>query len=307
MYIFTITYLLHKRIRSILLLLLVAAYANAQTLRPPADSVVKKGILSREDTVRIEQDEPVTDEEEEYDEEEYDDEILTDENTGSASTYFLQKNNDSILASSIQLRSLPDSFYDAIRRDKAYWYADSVFRNGMDSLDIAAIREQLRKMRSAQAKKSFVNTGWFQFLLWAIIVAGFGFFLYLWLRDGNAGLFRKKIRRLNEDEAEPDTEDIFAIQYQREIDKAVSSGNYRLAVRLMFLRLLKNMSERNIIRYRQDSTNLDYLMQLDNHKFYNDFFRITRNYEYSWYGQFTVSEDAYKLIKKDFDALEHKL
>src|SRR5690606_4231613 len=96
-------------------------------------------------------------------------------------------------------------------------------------------------------------------------------------------------------------EDIFAINYQREIDKATAQRNYRLAVRLMFLRLLKSMSERNIIRYQQDKTNLDYLMQLHNTTYYKDFFRITRNYEYSWYGKFDVSEEAYRLIRKDFD------
>ena len=58
------------------------------------------------------------------------------------------------------------------------------------------------------------------------------------------------------------TEDIFAINYQKEIDKACSKGNYRLAIRLMFLRLLKDLSEKNIIQYTQDKTNFDYLIQL---------------------------------------------
>ena len=85
-------------------------------------------------------------------------------------------------------------------------------------------------------------------------------------------------------EEELATEDIFAINYQKEIDKAAQQGNYRLAVRLLFLRILKNLSQKNIIRYTQDKTNLDYLVQLHATRYYSDFFRITRNYEYSWYG-----------------------
>jgi len=133
-------------------------------------------------------------------------------------------------------------------------------------------------------------------------------FLIIWLAGRNLGILGKRRRNIADETSEEEiTEDIFAINYQKEIDKAAASGNYRFAIRLMFLRLLKNMSERNIIRYKHDSTNMDYLMQLSNSNHYNDFFRITRNYEYSWYGQFEVREEAYKVIRNDFDNLDTKL
>ena len=117
---------------------------------------------------------------------------------------------------------------------------------------------------------------------------------------------KKNVKTINAGEDEI-TEDIFAINYQKEIDKAAAQGNYRLAIRLMFLRLLKNMSEKSIIRYKQDKTNLDYLLELHPTNYYTRFFRITRNYEYSWYGQFNVSEDAYKIIRNDFDQFDKEL
>ena len=97
--------------------------------------------------------------------------------------------------------------------------------------------------------------------LWFIIIGGFAAFLILYLYNSNVGLFRKS-SIIAAEESDSETGDIFAINYQREIDKSVASGNYRLAVRLMFLRLLKNLSDKNIIQYKQDNTNLDYLMQL---------------------------------------------
>jgi len=131
--------------------------------------------------------------------------------------------------------------------------------------------------------------------------------LAIYLSGSNVGLFRKKNKTMKEVEEEEITEDIFSINYQKEIDKAAAQGNYRPAIRLMFLRVLKNMSEKNIIRYKQDKTNLDYLMELHPTNHYNGFFSITRSYEYSWYGQFNVSEDAYKIIRKDFDQFEATL
>jgi hypothetical protein len=69
----------------------------------------------------------------------------------------------------------------------------------------------------------------------------------------------------------------------------------------MFLQLLKNLSEKNIIQYKHDRTNFDYLSQLYATRYYEDFFRITRHYEYSWYGQFEVSPKTYQVIKKEFE------
>ena len=103
------------------------------------------------------------------------------------------------------------------------------------------------------------------------------------------------------------SDDIFEISYSKEINKAITSGNYRLAVRLMFLQLLKNLSERNIIEYTQDRTNFDYLLQLHQSSYYKDFFRLTRNYEFAWYGHFDINKEAFSSIKSDFETFNRRL
>ena len=50
-----------------------------------------------------------------------------------------------------------------------------------------------------------------------------------------------------------------------------------------------------------------YLMQLRSTSHYNDFFRITRNYEYAWYGNFPVDEEAWHIIKTDFEKFDTSL
>ncbi len=262
-------------------------------VRPEADTAVRKGILSIEDTVVVT--DRATDtgqEEEDY----YEDEDVYDETTRHE--YFIPWKFGHDENDSLRLRHLPDSLRAAWRNDKAYWYADSNLGN--------AVLKPYPGNQRRYSKRSTATAGWLHPFLWVLIAAGFIGFLYLLLRDG--GLFRKRSAVLGEQEPDDTlSEDIFAINYQREIDKAASAGNYRFAVRLMFLRLLKNMAEKNIIRYRPDSTNFDYLLQLGGHRHYDTFFRITRNYEYSWYGQFEVKEEAYRLIRRDFDELERKL
>ncbi|MEO7922965.1 MAG: hypothetical protein ABIR30_04755 [Chitinophagaceae bacterium] len=193
---------------------------------------------------------------------------------------------------SVKQRNVPDSLVKALQEKDEFWYANTV------------IKKEEKKEEPIEPYTPISQRSWFQTLVWLVIIGGFAAFLMIYLSGNNIGLFRKKKFLTTEEDSGEMPEDIFAISYEKEIEKAAALGNYRLAVRLMFLRLLKNMAERNVISYQQDRTNFDYLLQLQPTKYYTDFFRITRNYEYSWYGQFDVSEDAYHIIRNDFDQFE---
>ena len=212
---------------------------------------------------------------------------------GEKVKYFLEKSQFEDSKDSLQLRKLPADRVKKLQEDDDFWYANALLKKEEP-------KEAARRVPLGQQR-------WFQTLLWIIIIGGFAGFLIWYLAGSNVGLFRKKRTIIDTMEEEAETEDIFAINYQKEIDKAAQQGNYRLAVRLMFLRLLKDLSEKNIIQYRQERTNLDYLLQLQPTRYYTDFFRITRNYEYSWYGHFDVNEAAYRIIINDFTNFERQL
>ena len=210
--------------------------------------------------------------------------------------YFWEKEYQDESWMQYKQRRITDSSLKKMQEDDDFWYANAVFN---------------KEKKKDKNQSSYIPLGqrqWFQTLIWIIIVGGFVTFLIMYLAGTEVGLFRKKsVPVSNKEEEDEMPEDIFAINYQKEIDKAAAQGNYRLAVRLMFLRLLKNMSEKNVINYKQDKTNLDYLMQLSSTKYYHDFFRITRHYEYSWYGKFEVNSEAYQLINKEVQQFENLL
>lgn len=234
-----------------------------------------------------------------------------------------QENNHFIIRSdtlSVQLRAIPEQEIKKMKEDDDFWYADADIKKRKSKEQIAYEREhgqKGQKEKEEQALKemqqqdsSYTPLGqrsWFQTFLWVLILAVFAIGLVIYLGGSNVRLFRKKNVRLASTGEEEISEDIFSINYQKEIDKAAAQGNYRLAIRLLFLRLLKNMSDKSIIQYKQDKTNLDYLGELHPTNYYTNFFRITRNYEYSWYGQFMVSEEAYKTIRRDFDQFDKEI
>jgi len=221
-----------------------------------------------------------------------DDEYQVDPVTNKT-VYFSEKETQLNSHDSIQLRKVPDSIIKALQAKDDFWYVNYIFK---------------KKKEEINEGTPITQSTFFQTLLWTVIIGGFVAFLIIYLANSNIGLFRQSGRQIASDEEELiATDNIFEINYQREIDKAVNNGNYRLAVRLLFLRSLKNLSDKNVIQYKQDRTNLDYLMQLHRTKYYNDFFRITRNYEYAWYGLFEISRDKYNVIKNDFENFGHNL
>lgn len=230
----------------------------------------------------------------------------------SALTERFTENMDTL---SVSVRSVSPATKKSWKEDEDFWYGNSDLKKTKRQILEERKRGEKgnRKEKESAIKEKNIRTPltmqpWFQTLLWIIIVVGFTLFLILYLGNSNIGLFRKKIRRAMDDESDSSIpSDIFSINFQREIDKAVAGGNYRLAVRLHFLRLLRQLADKNIIRYTQDKTNFDYLLELQPTQYYPYFSRVTKNYEYSWYGNFSVSPGAYQTIKKDFDHFDQQL
>ncbi|HLG38545.1 MAG TPA: hypothetical protein VI461_02715 [Chitinophagaceae bacterium] len=196
---------------------------------------------------------------------------------------------------SMRYRNLPDSVIKRIKADEKFWYVNYPF-------------EKKEKPKEKKDDVPFVETELFQTLLWLVIIGSFIAVIILYLANSNIGLFRKASKTAAEgSEDYVETDNIFEINYQQEIDKAISNKNYRFATRLMFLRLLKSLSDKKIISYKQDRTNFDYLLQLHSTKYYDNFFRLTRFYEYSWYGQFDIDPEKFPAIKNDFDNFDRNL
>lgn len=222
-------------------------------------------------------------------------ETQVDDLTETDNENFIKKEERQIEWKTSAEKNIPKKIIKSLKEEDAFWYAD--------------LEDMSRKKPEEQNQKQKTPLGmqpWFKTILWILILGGFAFFLITYLAGSNVGLFRKKSTIVSE-ESEAMPEDIFTINYQKEIDKAAAAGNYRLAVRLMFLRLLKNMSEREFIKYKQDKTNFDYLSEVYNSRWYKQFFKVTRNYEYSWYGKFEISEEIYMAVKNDFVQFENQL
>jgi len=224
-----------------------------------------------------------------------------------------------------------ENAYDDDEYESRESYEDSVHRaetNAFDTLSKDALPFPLRRLPHAYIKNlkedpgfDYVKNGipppetWdapqMSFSLsdiWIYVAVIIFLLLLAWYLQANDLLFfRKKPAAIQSAPSEELLKDIFSIEYAAAIKEALNNKNYRLAIRLHYLQLLKMLSEKGVIHYQPDKTNFDYLLQVRSTPHYSDFSGLTRQYEYSWYGLFPISQSQYEQIDLLFTNFQKKI
>jgi hypothetical protein len=204
-----------------------------------------------------------------------------------------------------------DQEVSAFKKQDDFWYIPAIEKMETRIKTDPKFRDSLMSAHNKELKdereNSLLNQSWFNTLIWIIAIGIFAAALIYFLIQNKISIFSKAPETPGEEDTGEAHEDIFRISYSKLIQSAEKEKNYRVAIRLMFLQTLKVMSEAGIIHYQPDHTNLHYLQQLDRSKYYDEFFKVMRSYEYVWYGKFAISSEQYTTVKNNFIKLQHKI
>ncbi|WP_373055963.1 DUF4129 domain-containing protein [Zunongwangia sp. H14] len=143
-------------------------------------------------------------------------------------------------------------------------------------------------------------------LPYVILVAVLGFIFWLITKlDPGSSLLETPAEPkvfLSEEEEIIQSKDISHL-----IEEAIENHQYRLAVRYYYLYNLKKLDAMGLISYQFQKTNEDYTAEISAEAVKQQFRKITRLYEYIWYGDFKVSENEFHLAEKGFSQMDHLL
>lgn len=146
---------------------------------------------------------------------------------------------------------------------------------------------------------SLLQSGLLQMIMWVIAIAVVVYILYqLFISKGAFSRSRKK-----QPVAETTTEDAMFLQQDFDglISQSYKLGNYRAAIRYLFLKTLKQLSDKNLIIFAIDKTNTNYLRELPFDK-HDSFSNLVLHYEYVWYGNFEVKQSQFSAIESKFSS-----
>jgi hypothetical protein len=142
------------------------------------------------------------------------------------------------------------------------------------------------------------SESWGRFLLIGLLVLFIGFVLFrVMVNINDAPLpIRQQIVTI---------EDIEKNIHEADIDKflreALAANNYRLAVRLYYLAIIKELSLKGKINWQRDKTNGAYLREMrNNSQLYTTFANITLIFEYVWYSNSNFSKENYEQVSPQF-------
>lgn len=101
-------------------------------------------------------------------------------------------------------------------------------------------------------------------------------------------------------------DNIHEINFDQEIELAVSNGNYRFAIRVFYLRTLKFLSDTDQIIWQPEKTNQTYISEIADSDKRDRFKTLTSQFEFIWYGEFFLNKESFNELKDGFDTFNRK-
>jgi len=191
-----------------------------------------------------------------------------------------------------ELRSIVYDSVQAVNADKGFYY-----KKYMDSLLRATQFKAQKPRRNVNLSGADFFSSIFGVIFWILAIGLFGYLVYRLFLSNSSFLSRNRKNIAS---------DIAVVEEQNPSDpdallrNAIKSGNYRLAVRYLYLQSLRRLSEKKFIEISTNKTNYEYVTEIRRHKFANEFASLTLQYEYVWYGEYPVDERLFEQIQKGF-------
>lgn len=138
-----------------------------------------------------------------------------------------------------------------------------------------------------------------QILLYAAIIA---LLVYIILRITGRDIFSKNQQiRKKEIVSEEDLEQApMESDLQKFLRSALEKKDFRLAIRIYYLMILQELHEREIIVWKKNKTNRDYILESSGRDYSHQFMHNTMIYEYIWYGEKQIAETQFAQVKPSF-------
>lgn len=192
---------------------------------------------------------------------------------------------------SIYVRKISDDSWSSITRDKDFIYT----------------------VQKPKPPKKLPNLSWLiqlfhllKYFLYALIGAVVIYIIYYILTNSEFGYFKKG--KPAEEIPSGTYEDEYTYnEWDKALQDAIAQGNYRLAVRILYLQSLQKLHLAQHIAYQQEKTNWDYVHQLQNTSLQPSFIQLTKYFDYIWYGHFSINEARFRELQEQFKQFQDVL
>ena len=148
------------------------------------------------------------------------------------------------------------------------------------------------------------SMGVLQYVLFALLTVLLAFLIYqLFMKTSFDNKGAKVIDRF--DELTPT--EIPKSELELMLEKAIAKDDFRGAIRLYFIFIIKGLSEKEWIRWEKKKTNFSYLIEMRGKPQYDSFNTAVSIYELVWYGNYSVKKEDFISLEPKFKTLLNTL
>ena len=140
------------------------------------------------------------------------------------------------------------------------------------------------------------------YLVGALLIGALIFIIVKLVTEGNINF--KRNRKIKPGSVTYDLdkieENLPDVELKTPIQQAIADGNFPLAVRLYYLAIIQELSAKEIISWKREKTNFEYIREMRGHNLSTDFRNVTQIFERVWYGDKEIDEVNFRAIQPAF-------
>lgn len=145
-------------------------------------------------------------------------------------------------------------------------------------------------------------------VFYGLIFAIFALIIYFVVKNASSLDYKLRKNKLQIEDITKPIENIEALDVLSLLQQTLADGNFKLAVRLYYLGLLKKLNEAEIIVWKKDKTNHDYLTEIFSRDFFYDEIKaLTRAYEEVWYGDHGINRETFEKLSVNFENVQQRI
>jgi len=176
--------------------------------------------------------------------------------------------------------------------------------DGLDYGDVEQREEKPQKDKSAKPPISGNAAGAVRALLIVLAVVAVAMLIAILLGVGKAKNKKLKDQEITIDNLEENLPESDVDPFLRQ---ALAEEDYRLAVRLLYLRTLQQLAAGRLIEWKRDKTNREYLLETRHQPWSGEWRSLTQIFERIRYGGQAIEKDTFASLHERFKAFQHTI
>ena len=198
----------------------------------------------------------------------------------------------------VRLRRPAPARLRELRAQRAFQYVEVRSERSAWDLFWAEVRERIGRWLGSRS-----YSGFWRYVFYGVFLSALIFVILKLLQVDVTGAFGRTPRRAAL-AYDLEAEDIHALDFPTLLAEAEGAGNYRLAVRLGYLLVLKQLTDAGLLDWQPDKTNSAYEQELPAGPLRTAFAGVSRQFEYVWYGELALTPPTYAHARAARQALQ---